>query len=382
MLATAVQTAATNSVVDVEIIHTASEFLALKDEWGRLQCDSQASSIFLSWEWLYTWWKELASDRELTMLAVRCGRELIAVAPFCRRPVRFGNAPGIPIVEFLGTGAVGSDYLDIIVRHGWERQAFAALSSHLRRARPILRWSNVARNMCSAASLASVLDGEGWSVREAATNLCPYISLAGKSWEDYLASLGAEHRYNFKRKLRRLNREYSVRFDQANSEAECRESLDLTMALHGTRWRDRGDSEAFNTPGLVAFHRSFAQLAHQRGWLRLYVLRLNGTPAACLYGLLYGRKFYFYQSGFDPAFEKYSVGMISMGLGIQRSLEENAVEYDLLHGAEAYKFHWTRESREIGRVELYPPGGWGWLSRSAVELERASRRIARRVLPF
>jgi CelD/BcsL family acetyltransferase involved in cellulose biosynthesis len=132
----------------------------------------------------------------------------------------------------------------------------------------------------------------------------------------------------------------------------------------------------------VAFHRSFAQLAHQRGWLRLYVLRLNGTPAACLYGLLYGRKFYFYQSGFDPAFEKYSVGMISMGLGIQRSLEENAVEYDLLHGAEAYKFHWTRESREIGRVELYPPGGWGWLSRSAVELERASRRIARRVLPF
>jgi CelD/BcsL family acetyltransferase involved in cellulose biosynthesis len=373
--------AAANPVVSVEAIHADSEFLALKDEWGQLQCDSDASSLFLSWEWLHSWWKELAADRELAMLAVRCGRELIAVAPFCRRPVRFGNVPVIPMVEFLGSGAVGSDYLDIIVRRGWERQARAAVASHLRRTRPILRWTNVARNTCSAASVATVLGGEGWSVREATTNLCPYISLAGRSWEDYMASLGAEHRYNFHRKWRRLNREYSVRFDQASTAAECRESIELTMALHRTRWRERGGSEAFNTPELVAFHRSFVQLALERDWLRLYLLRLNGRPAASLYGFLYGRKFYFYQSGFDPAFDKYSVGMISMGLGIQRSFEEGAVEYDLLHGAEAYKCHWARESREIGRVELYPPGGWGWLSRSAVEMARASRRMARRVLP-
>jgi CelD/BcsL family acetyltransferase involved in cellulose biosynthesis len=381
MLAAAVQTAAVEQAVNVETIRTESELLALRDEWGQLQHSSGSASLFLTWEWLYTWWRELAADRDLAMLAVRSNRELIALAPFCRRLIRLCNAPVIPILEFLGSGAVGSDYLDILVRRGRERQAAAALASHLRRIRPILRWTNVARSTYAAASVASLLGGEGWSVREATTNLCPYISLAGKSWEDYLASLGPEHRYNFQRKWRRLNRDFSVCFDQASTEAECRESIDLTMALHGTRWRERGGSEAFNRPELVAFHRSFAQLALQRGWLRLYVLRLNERPAACLYGFLYGRKFYFYQSGFDPAFEKYSVGMISMGLGIKRSFEEGAVEYDLLHGAEDYKFHWARESREIGRVELYPPGGRGWLSRSAVEMARASRRMARRVLP-
>jgi CelD/BcsL family acetyltransferase involved in cellulose biosynthesis len=376
----AVQTAI-NPVLSVETVTTDSAFFALQDEWGELQHSSHAESLFLSWEWLYTWWKELAADRELAILAVRCGGELIAVAPFCCRPVKLCNAPLIRIVEFLGSGAVGSDYLDIIVRCGWERQADVALASHLRRTQPLLRWTNVDRNACRAASVASLLGAEGWSVRGAATNLCPYISLNRTSWDDYLSSLGAEHRYNFNRKWRRLNREFSVRFDQASSEAKCRESIDLTMALHTARWRERGGSEAFDTPELVAFHRSFAQLALRRDWLRLYVLRLNGIPAACLYGFLYRRKFYFYQSGFDPAFEKYSVGMLSMGLGIQRSFEEGAVEYDLLHGAESYKFHWARESREIGRVELYPPGGRGWLSRSAVETARASRRMVRRVVP-
>jgi CelD/BcsL family acetyltransferase involved in cellulose biosynthesis len=380
MLAATAQTVEDELVMEVETIRTLPGFLCLKDEWCELQCSSDATSLFLSWEWLYTWWKELAEDRELWILAVRGEGKLMAVAPFCRRPASLRVAGAIPVVEFLGSGTVGSDYLDVIVRHGWELQAREALASHLCHARPVLRWTNVAANTSSAARVSALLGDSGWNVREATTNVCPFITLAGKSWEDYLASLGAEHRYNFHRKWRRLNRDYAVSFDQAATEAECGESIDLAMQLHRLRWSEHGESEAFHTPQVVAFHRSFARLALQRGWLRLYILRLNGKPAACLYGFLYGEKFYFYQSGFDPAFEKYSVGMICMGLGIQKAVEEGASEYDMLHGAEPYKFHWARESREIVRFELYPPGRRGWLSRSIVELERASRRLARRAL--
>ena len=80
-------------------------------------------------------------------------------------------------------------------------------------------------------------------------------------------------------------------------------------------------------------------------------------------------------------YDKYSVGLVTMGLAIQRAIEEGAGEYDLLHGDEAYKSHWSNDSRELGRLELYPPGSLGWMCRSSAELELASRRIARRVLP-
>jgi CelD/BcsL family acetyltransferase involved in cellulose biosynthesis len=313
------------------------------------------------------------------------------------------------VLEFLGNGFVGSDYLDFIVRRGYEAEARQAFVSGLANERLVINWAQLRRG-CFAAGVAAELGGtgdqgapcagtsagprghpastsacatglrDGWNVSESVTNICPFIPLAGVSWEGYLATLGAEHRYNFNRKWRRLNRDYSVQFEQVDREEQCRESIDLVMELHNSRWRGRGGSDAFHTPGLVAFHREFSRLALKRGWLRLYVLRLNQKPAACLYGFLYGKTFYFYQSGLDPAFQKQSVGLVSMGLGIKSAIEEGAEEYDLLHGNEEYKSHWSGKSRELCRLELYPPGGVGRICRLSAELERASRRIARRVL--
>jgi len=188
--------------------------------------------------------------------------------------------------------------------------------------------------------------------------------LSGKSWESYLATLSAEHRYNFHRKWKRLNRDYIVSFEQVRTQEQCDESIDLVIAQHNLRWRDRGGSDAFHTPDLVEFHQEFCQIALERGWLRLYVLRLDGRPAACLYGFLYARTFYFYQSGLDAAYDKHSVGLVTMGLAIRSAIEEGAEEYDLLHGSEAYKSHWSRDSRNLGRLEMYPPQGLGWMSRS------------------
>ena len=380
MIATLTKTSARASLTTVERIADVPGFEALRDEWSELLEASDSDCLFLTWEWLYTWWKHLAGDRRLAILAVRCGGRLAALAPFCLRPPSLSRRRPLPVLEFLGNGCVGSDYLDFIVRRGCEPEVRGAFASALANERLVLDWTQLRRGDCAAAGVAADLSERNWSVSETVTNTCPFIPLAGMSWEAYLATLGAEHRYNFNRKWKRLNRDYSVQFEQVHSEEQCRESIDLVMELHNMRWRDRGGSDAFHTPGLVAFHREFSQLALERGWLRLYVLRLNRKPAACLYGFLYGGTFYFYQSGFDPAYDKQSVGLVSMGLGIKSAIEEGAEEYDLLHGNEAYKSHWSRERRELSRLELYPPGGVGRICRRSVELERASRRIARRVL--
>ena len=122
-------------------------------------------------------------------------------------------------------------------------------------------------------------------------------------------------------------------------------------------------------------------MALARGWLRLFVLRLNGKPAASLYGFRYNGVFYFYQSGFDPAYRKHSVGLVTMALTIKAALEEGAEECDLLHGGEEYKFHWTHAVREIGQLVVYPTRVGGTLYQGAIQFSRGSRRLARRVLP-
>ena len=67
-----------------------------------------------------------------------------------------------------------------------------------------------------------------------------------------------------------------------------------------------------------------------------------------------------------------------MGLAIKHALAEGVEEYDLLHGTEAYKFHWAKETRDLSRVHLFPPSWRGWLYRAAFEAECQGKQAARR----
>jgi len=351
---------------DLQRITDPSDFADLREEWDELLTASPADSLFLTWEWLSTWWKHLGGRRRLHLLLVREGRELAAIAPLAQRPPVVRRLLLFPALEFLGTGTVGSDYLDVIVRRGKEREVSHALARAWASTPLVLELAQIHRESSFAAALARRLGQRGWSIRDTPINVCPAIHLAGHSWESYLASLGAAHRYNFQRRLRNLEKRFDVRLDLVQTEAERREALEALVALHTRRWQERGGSEAFGSPRLLAFYDEASRLALQRDWLRLFILRLDGKPAAVLHGYRYGPKFYFYQSGFDPAFAKHSVGLVIMGLTIRHALEEGATEYDLLHGAEPYKFHWADRVHELGRLELFAPGLRGAIYRQLV----------------
>jgi hypothetical protein len=70
-----------------------------------------------------------------------------------------------------------------------------------------------------------------------------------------------------------------------------------------------------------------------------------------------------------------------MGLAIKSAIEDGAGEYDLLHGREAYKFHWTKEVRELDRLEIYPPDVLALAMKQVDAMGRAARSGARRILP-
>jgi len=277
-------------------------------------------------------------------------------------------------LEFLGSGVIGSDYLDVIVLPDRENEVLDTLAHHLTTTGLMLQFSQLRRSDCVAARLAERLKSRNWATADTRINICPYVSLHDLSWETYLATLGSSQRYNVQRRIRNLEKMEGFRFD-------CATSLDVVIALHKKRWQERGGlSEAFQTEPIIAFHREFVQLAAERGWLRLLSIWVKDQPVAALYGLRYGSKFYFYQSGFDSASSKQSVGLVMMGLAIKSAIEEGATEYDLLHGEEEYKFHWTRETRELGRIEAFPPHARGAFYKRCVTFNRAARQMVRRML--
>jgi CelD/BcsL family acetyltransferase involved in cellulose biosynthesis len=361
--------------VSVTRIEDAAIFESLRQEWNELLQSSASDCLFLTWEWLHTWWRHLSGARRLSLIVARRAGRLTAVAPLAVRPPSLPRLMPFPALEFLGTGIAGSDYLDLILRRGEEAKTLPAVAEYLAARNLMLELSHVRRSASFAADLAGHLGRRGWTTSESKIDVCPFVTLSGHSWQSYLASLGAAH---FQRLYKSLTRRFEVRFEQARSERQRREALALLVDLHNRRWRARGGSDAFCTPRLLSFYDEVSRVALERGWLRLFVLWLNGRPAAALHGYRYGRTFYFYQTGFDPDFAKHSVGVVTVGLSIKSAIEEGTDEYDLLHGDEPYKFQWARQARELTRLEAFPPSARGRFCQLALGVSRPARRTARR----
>lgn len=359
----------------VEIVDDPRRFAELRGEWNALLASSRAHGLFLTWEWLHTWWTHLSDGRRLFIVTVRSDAQLIALAP-----LTMTGAWAPRTLEFLGTGSVGSDYLDFIVDPAYETLAIHALTEFLASAGFGLRLPSVREDSIVASVLSRSLRDRGWGFRQVAMQVCPFIDLRSDSWDSYLETLGSSHRYNFRRRLRNLEKSYSVRFERAESDTECTAALQHVINLHLKRWRARGGSDGFHEQRLLTFHRDFSALARHNGWLRLRLLTLNGQPAGAFYGFRYGPKYYFYQSGFDETFFRQSIGLVTIGLTIREAIEERASEYDLLHGGESYKFLWTNGLRPLSRIELYPPGVIGRMHRDSVVAVAATKKMVKRAL--
>jgi len=363
----------------VERVETTAEFAALRHEWNALLETSRSKCVFLTHEWLFTWWKHLAAGRTLSILAAREQGKLVGILPFALRRAQYSRM--IPrSLEFLGTGLIGSDYLDAIVMPDVEDDVIQAFSQHLQRTGMLLRLTATRRGSSLVTELARRLSESGWATVDTSINVCPYIDLHGQTWETYLSSLGSSHRYNFNRRLKNLQKDSDLRIEIVRTPGQAQAALDDVIALHRKRWSSMESSEAFQNAQTVAFHREFAEEAAARGWLRILVIRIDGVSAAALYGFRYGETFYFYQSGFDPAWRRQSVGLVTMGLAIQAAIDEGVTEYDFLHGREEYKFHWASQTRELGCLDLYPHHSAGRFSRRAVDFNRTLRQMAKRML--
>src|SRR5260370_6782202 len=231
----------------VKLIRTAEEFCKLRDEWNVLLESSSSTCVFLTHEWLSTWWKHLSEGRKLAILTARDGGKLIGILPLAIRPPQYARM--MPqVAEFIGSGVIGSDYLDAIIEGGREYDVLRAFVEELRRWGLMIQLSQLRRQSSVVAALPQFLQQDQWRALETRINVCPFIDLTNQTWETYLGTLGSSQRYNYNRRLRSLQKTFDVRLDTIRFTSDADSGLDAVIALHRKRWGSAGASEAFQTP--------------------------------------------------------------------------------------------------------------------------------------
>jgi len=342
----------TRMTVRVGQINSEAELFALKDEWNPLLRASRSDTLFLTWEWISTWWQIYGGRSLLYVLVARSsdGR-LIGLAPLQRvRRWQFGVWP-VRVLQFIGDGGdVTPEYLDFVIERGAERPVGRAFIDYIC-ADPTIQvidlrpFSSHSPNF-SLTELA--LCAHPGRLRSSQDSICTTLDLPD-SLEEFLAGRSRNYRKKIGEYERRCERDLRIRLRVSTTAEELERDMTALISLHQKRWRRQ--SRAFQSVEYVEFHWRMSRLALDRGWMRLFSLETHSTPVALLYCFAYGGRYYFYQAGRDPSFSKHRVGLVLMHKVIQEAIKEGASVFDFLRGNEDYKYRWaTRDLRNTRLV--------------------------------
>lgn len=117
------------------------------------------------------------------------------------------------------------------------------------------------------------------------------------------------------------------------------------------------------------------------GWLELAFLNVAGKRVAGVFQFNYGDAVYYYQTGYDVAWEKSSVGFVLNGLLIERAIRQGKSSYEFLRGAEEYKYRLgATHQRQLKDVYLTRGSLPGEMFLACRRLNRAGRSAAKVLL--
>jgi CelD/BcsL family acetyltransferase involved in cellulose biosynthesis len=327
----------------------------LRGEWSAL--GARGDSVFRTWEWASTWYRHLGRGRPLLLHTERGEdgrlRTVLPLYAWQERPLR--------VLRFLGHDQ--GDELGPVHAPGDDTFAAAAL----RRTLEQLPFDVVlAEQLPGDAGWAGRLGARRWRLESAPT-------LRWRDgWDEFLRSRSANFREQVLRRERRLRERYDVALRLVEDADRLDSALDVLFDLHRRRW---GPDSAFAPE---QFHREFARVALDRGWLRLWLLELDGVPAAAWCGFRLGGVESYYQAGRDPRFEADAVGFVLLTHTIRAALDDGMEEYRFLRGGEHYKSRFANADPGLESVVL-AGSGRGAAAVAAGRAAKQARNAVRRL---
>jgi CelD/BcsL family acetyltransferase involved in cellulose biosynthesis len=371
-----------SSPLRVELVTDAAGLAALRGEWARLADEAKAGTMFLTWEWLAPWWTHFGAGRELQLLTVRDGQgALVGLWPLFAERVRYGGVEARRLA-YLGDGDTGCDHMDVLATPGRRAEVVDACLAKLADLEwDVLDLDGMLRESDTVLQLAQRYPARrttGGIVRDGKLRfVCPHIPLRG-NYEEFLQGLG--RRENLRRREKWLSRQPGVSIEVATSPEQAPRAMEHFFQLHRARWAADGGSDGLRDERYEPFHRAAAQLLAERGRLRMYTLFAARRPVASVYGVLHGKTFFYYQSGYEPLWASRSVGLVLLARTVQDAFAEGLSDFDFLRGNEAYKAQWAKEERWTVQLRLFR-GARGRAAQAAEAIGKGAREAVKSALP-
>lgn len=362
--------------IQIKEYATLDGFGTLCEAWRELSGRSVSTSVFATWDWQECWWRHYGPGRSLLLLSAQRDDRLVGILPLYVESVRLGRLIPVRVLRVVGTGGDTSpDYVGPVLAPEGEQETARHLAEAL--AERSDRWDRIELTDLAPGPfgecLVRALAARGLSARLENDKNIQIVRLPA-TWDAYLGSMPSDRRYRIRRQ-RRVAAEAGVEFDVCHEAADIEAAFDHLARLHRARWDSKAPGEgAFRTDRYLAFHGEVVRRCARHGWIRFVRIRVGGQPVAIMYCYWFQREMSFFQSGFDPAFSKYSPGSVLLSQAIENAIEEGATVFDMLQGDHEYKQSWSNDRRITFRLTAHSTSLRGHLCSLKERLKAALAR--------
>ncbi len=196
-----------------------------------------------------------------------------------------------------------------------------------------------------------------------------------ESVEQLYGELSKSERKDFRRFARALERDFpgQVSIEQFGSAADLDRVLQVVDEIASTTWQRKLGRGFQLSPGMVVKLRAEAE----RGWLRVYILRLGGKPCAFWVGVLYQSVFYADSTGYDPQYAQYSPGFYLLSRMMEEFCASNISVIDFSWGNEEYKKRFGNRVQQVTTLHVFAPSFKGLRLAAMNATATAIRGLAR-----
>jgi len=329
-------------------------FLNLRKDWDSLLKESLGRSIYLSFEWMHTWWRHFGRG-QLFILVAESNGQLRCIAPFMRTSERFMGIQYTRI-RFIGSDATCTTnrnlfdkLFSIDKRYGWsdlldflyraeDVEGLIGTLQYLKQQKR--RWDVLdLRELHSGTSSIKLLKDTFSSRHSLFNDAAAKVAIVSleTNFETYRKSRKKNWRKNISRAYNRVNRLPQVVFGKYTSPSQVADIMPAVIDLENRSWQGSCRIGAFSQNSAREFHRELAKSLAERGRFVLYTLESARGIVCYQYALKYDGKLCLHNIAMDPDFKHYSPGFYLQVRIIEEAFSEGLKRVVLGRGPEDYK---------------------------------------------
>ncbi|HEY3127937.1 MAG TPA: GNAT family N-acetyltransferase [Acidobacteriota bacterium] len=336
----------------VEAVSDFQSFLRLQPVWNGLVEEIGIAHPFLSHDWVRTWWESFGAGKELHILAVKQGEEIIAIAPLMASR---GSMYGLPMrrLEFIYNAH--TPQADFIIGR-WSKEAYGAIWNYIvtrQESWDVLQLCQLAAGSETLEELPRLAASDGFLIGLWRSGNSPYLPLRG-TWEKYFAELDSKHRSNLRNRLKRFSRLGKVEMEVIPGGPQAPTALEDGLRIEAAAWKGKRGTAIRCQPEVRLFYGRLLERAATRGWLRFHFLTVNGCRVAFDYSLCFKNNLYLLKPGYDPSYAPYSPYNLLLSMVLHDAFAEGLGEYHFLGLEDPWKLEWTAQTRPHYWLTIFP----------------------------